>query len=164
MNNASKVSADESQLQEEYILRRKFLNLAIDQDIQLLQLPCPEFILYGSNRWGHVKPQFDNPYFRKTCKDLFEPIVLQLKEYLSHPDLFSVLGIVSVEGSPSCGLNLTCTAQWGGEFELQKHLNPVQMINESGVFTEQMKLILHENSLSIPFCSLEEAVKQLSEK
>ena len=65
LNTASKVAMDEKELQEEYELRLTLMTKVMENDIQLLQLPCPEFILYGSRRWGHVKDQFDHPHFRK---------------------------------------------------------------------------------------------------
>ena len=40
---------------------------------------------------------------------------MQLEEYLRYPDEYQVLGIVSVDGSPSCGYGLTCRGNWGGE-------------------------------------------------
>ena len=56
LNTASKVWQDESGLAEEYALRERLLRLVLDQDVQLLQLPCPELLLYGSRRWGHGGP------------------------------------------------------------------------------------------------------------
>lgn len=44
-------------------LRKKFMHKAIDQEVQIIQLPCPEFTLYGPKRWGHVSNQFDNTFF-----------------------------------------------------------------------------------------------------
>jgi len=165
LNTASKVHQDESLLQEEYAQRSRFLRLALEQNIQLLQLPCPEFFLYGSRRWGHVRSQFDHPVFRGSCRELFKPVLMQLQEYASDPGAFDVLGIVSVEGSPSCGYALTCEADWGGELEAgsraERTLPPVQMVNRPGVFMEIVDQSLRENGLSIPIYSLQEAVKLL---
>ena len=165
LNTASKVHQDESGLQEEYKLRRQFLHMALEQNIQLLQLPCPEFILYGSRRWGHVRSQFEHPMFRKSCVELFEPVLMQLQEYASDPLDFSVQGIVSVEGSPSCGFTQTCLADWGGEQadwdHSGKQLPPVRMVNEPGVFMEIVARSLRENSLDIPILTLQQAVDLL---
>lgn len=62
LNNASKVELDEAGLAEEYRLRSELMNLIIEKNIQMIQLPCPEFIMYGSQRWGHVKNQFQHPF------------------------------------------------------------------------------------------------------
>ena len=48
LNNASKVEQDEVELAGEYELRSELLNLIVENNIQLIQLPCPEFIMYGS--------------------------------------------------------------------------------------------------------------------
>ena len=88
---------------------------------------------------------------------------MQLSEYLSDPENFTLLGIVSVEGSPSCGLNLTCNASWGGEMEDMDQLMPVHMINESGIFMETIKQTLLDHQMSISLYSLQDAVKRLSE-
>ena len=68
LNTASKVVLyNEKEIAEEENLRLKFVSKALEKGIQLVQLPCPEFTLYGSKRWGHVSDQFDNPFFRNHC-------------------------------------------------------------------------------------------------
>ena len=53
LNTASKVVLyNQEEMDAEEALRKKFMHIAIDRDIQLIQLPCPEFTLYGANRWG----------------------------------------------------------------------------------------------------------------
>ena len=75
LNTASKVDLyDKEEIESEEKLRREFLSKAIEKGIQIIQLPCPEFTLYGTCRWGHVSNQFDNPFFRNHCKKILEPI------------------------------------------------------------------------------------------
>lgn len=106
LNTASKVVLyNQEEMDAEEALRKKFMHLAIDRDIQLIQLPCPEFTLYGANRWGHVSNQFDNVFFRRHCRNILSPILDQLKEYLAHGERFEILGIVGIDGSPSCGVD-----------------------------------------------------------
>lgn len=163
LNVASKLCfEDESALEEELKDRNTFLNLIIEKDIQLLQMPCPEFMMYGSQRWGHVKQQFDNPFFRKKSSDLLKPILMQIQEYHSHPGRFNILGIVSVEGSPSCGYKLTCEGDWGGEFgddmkNVEKRLNTLKMTNNSGVFIEVIIEELEKYQLQVPIITMPEA-------
>lgn len=73
----------EESVRSEEQLRREVLREAVDSGVQLLQLPCPEFVMYGSLRWGHTYEQFDNTFYRSRCRELLEPVVQQLKEYLS---------------------------------------------------------------------------------
>ena len=169
LNKASKVAQDESELAEEYRQRDALIRLAIDRDVQLIQLPCPEFIIYGAARWGHVKDQFDNPYFREQSRAMLKPVIMQLKEYAQHPESFNIIGIVSVEGSPSCGSNLTCRAEWGGELtaELCADGGPsekVRMVNEAGVYMEELASMLTEHELNIPVYSIPEAVSLINKQ
>lgn len=60
LNHAAKVEQDEAELAGEYKIREELLQLVLKKDVQLFQMPCPEFIMYGSQRWGHVKNQFQH--------------------------------------------------------------------------------------------------------
>ena len=126
LNTASKVVLyNQTDMDAEENLRKKFMHKAIDQEVQIIQLPCPEFTLYGPKRWGHVSNQFDNTFFRDHCRKILAPCIQQLKEYLANEDWFEVLGIVGVDGSPSCGVDY-----------------------KSGIFMQVLKEILKENGLS----------------
>ena len=54
-----------------------------------------------------IRDRFRHPHFREESRKMLEPILLQLEEYASHPEEYKLLGIISVEGSPSCGYRLT---------------------------------------------------------
>ena len=169
LNNAAKVAQDESGLAEEYAQRDALMQAVADRGVQLIQLPCPEFILYGAKRWGHVKDQFDNPHFRAQCRAMLGPVMMQLEEYAGNPDRFNILGVVSVEGSPSCGHALTCRGDWGGEFEGRECENgwpasSVRMTNEPGVFMEVLEKMLGEHRLDIRILSISEAAVLIAEK
>ena len=83
LNTASKVKRfKEESIRAEEALRQDILKEAIGSGIQILQLPCPEFIMYGPCRWGHTWEQFDNIFYRSRCRELLEPVILQLKEYV----------------------------------------------------------------------------------
>ena len=166
LNKASKVKGyNMEEMEEENKLRKELLKEVFDKDIELLQLPCPEFIMYGSKRWGHVKNQFDNPFFRKNCKEILNPIIEQLKEYNNNKNRFQILGIVSVEGSPSCGYNLTCKGNYGGELggcsNLQEKIESIVMVNEAGVFMEELKILLDKNNLHIDIRTMKDQVTYL---
>ena len=166
LNKASKVEQNEADLAEEYELRDRLLSEIQKQDIQLLQLPCPEFVMYGSRRWGHVKEQFDHPFYRDTCRKLFGPVLGQLEAYAGDPERFEVLGIVSVEGSPSCGRSLTCSGNWGGELsdleETEKRVRGLKMIQAPGVFMEVIQGMLAEAELQVPILTMQETVSFLT--
>ena len=64
LNTAAKVVRYGDTGKKEEESRLEFVVKTVEQGIQLVQLPCPEFTLYGPGRWGHTKEQFDNPFFR----------------------------------------------------------------------------------------------------
>ena len=160
LNNASKVLQDESELADEYRDRNELMQAVLEKGIQLIQLPCPEFIIYGPKRWGHVKDQFDNPFFRSECRRMLMPVMDQLREYESVPDRFRITGIVSIEGSPSCGCRLTCRGSWGCDLDYRDSCAAdmeVRMTEEAGVFMEELMKMLSEYGLDIPVMTISEA-------
>nr|WP_243133832.1 hypothetical protein [Ruthenibacterium lactatiformans] len=136
----------------EETLRRRFLSKAVNCGIQLVQLPCPEFTLYGACRWGHVSNQFDNPFFRNHCRELLAPYLLQMKEYLAHPERFRLLGVVGVDGSPSCGVDYTSAGNWYGSFsgrkDLEQTLKGARLATGYGIFMDELCKMLREEGLA----------------
>lgn len=168
LNTASKVAMDEQELEEEYEKKDRLIRCVMENNIQLIQLPCPEFIIYGSRRWGHVKEQFMHPHYYKECKKMLHPILLQMKEYLNYPEEYQIIGIVSVEGSPSCGYRTTCSGKWGGELsgdvnEIKKMQNTCKPVDGLGVFMEILEEELKVRDMAIPILTMEEAVQKLFE-
>ena len=161
LNTAAKVVLYEPEdIAAEEALRRRFVGLALESGVQLIQLPCPEFTLYGARRWGHVSDQFDNPFFRAHCRTILAPVLLQLKEYLANPDRFRVLGIVGVDGSPSCGVDYTSRGNWYGSFlgrqDLQQTLDTCTLGRKRGIFMDVLGQMLQEEGLAdtVPVTSL----------
>lgn len=130
-----------------------------DGGIGMLQLPCPELTLYGIRRWGHVKEQFDTPYYRKHCRDLLIPYIEQMRDYVKNG--YELVGLLGIDGSPSCGVSATCSGNWGGEFsehpDLQAALGSVKLIASEGVFIEEAKNLLKTNGIQLPFIGIDEA-------
>lgn len=161
LNTGSKVVMDENEdMRKETALRKELLKMAIEKDIQFIQIPCPEFTVYGSKRWGHVSDQFDNAFFRKHCKNLLELPLMEMEEYLANPDRFRVLGFVGIEGSPTCGVNLTCTGPWGSSKstgqEWAEIVDQCKMVSKSGVLIQVLKEELKERGIDIPIYGLAE--------
>ena len=53
LNTAAKVVLyNEDEIAAEEALRRRFLKKALEQGVQIIQFPCPEFTLYGANRFS----------------------------------------------------------------------------------------------------------------
>lgn len=137
----------------------EFVKKLLDYQVEILQLPCPEFLIYGSKRWGHASSQFNNPFFRRAAREMLEPIVLQLEEYSASPERFEILGVLGIEGSPSCGVTFTYDGDWSGELsghpELKDTLSGIARVDHAGVFIEVIKEMLQEKGMDIPIHSLE---------
>ena len=166
LNHAAKVEQDEAELAGEYKIREELLQLVLKKDVQLFQMPCPEFIMYGSQRWGHVKNQFQHPFYIEQCRKILEPVLFQLQEYAQHVEKFRILGIVSEEGSPNCGYHLTCEGKWKGEIgtdekRIQDIQNSLKMTEKPGVYMEVLEEELCKKSMKIPIMTMQEAVQLL---
>jgi uncharacterized protein YbbK (DUF523 family) len=97
---------------------------------------------------------------------MLKPVMDQLKEYADISERFRILGIVSVEGSPSCGSKLTCRGEWGGEIDLLGSCaacNEVRMTEEAGVFMEEIMEMLSDYGLDIPVMTISEATASIKD-
>lgn len=137
-----------------------FIKKLFEENIGILQLPCPETECYGLRRWGHVKEQFDNCGYRKYVEKIVNSFVDIIKEYINNE--YEIVGIYGIAGSPSCGVNLTCSANWEGGISLYKDkediVSRIKMINESGIFMEIFKSVLDKNKINIPFYDVEDFI------
>lgn len=159
LNTASKVVMyNEAEMAAEEALRQRFVQKAIMDGVQIIQLPCPELLLYGSRRWGHVSDQFDTPYFRMECRRMLGDALLQLKEYRANGTRFSILGIVGIDGSPSCGVDYTCRGDWGGNLgdrtDLKEVIESARLVRGSGIMIDELKKILCEEEIELPLVGL----------
>ncbi|MDQ1282930.1 MAG: hypothetical protein QG666_720, partial [Euryarchaeota archaeon] len=66
----------------------------------VIQLPCPEALYMGLDRWTVTKNQMDVPQFRRFCRALIAPYA-DLMEMLARKGVR--LRIVGLAKSPSCG-------------------------------------------------------------
>ena len=132
-------------------LSGKILKILLENRCGIIQLPCPELLHGGLSRWGQTKYQYDTIFFRRHCEKLAETIVDQAEEYQRHQ---VPLGpIIGVEGSPSCGVTLTCDGFWGGELSendnLLNKIREVQLVKSRGVFMEALQLRLDRRSITL---------------
>lgn len=148
-------------------ISNRLIKYLIDNDYGIIQLPCPELTMYGIKRWGHVKEQFDNPYYRKHCRKLFEPILEQIEDYINNG--YKVKALIAVKGSPSCGHNLTCSSRsWGGEFinkeSIDKIINDLDTVNKPGIFTEEIEQMLIKKCIKINIIDIDEENEDVTMK
>jgi predicted secreted protein len=136
----------------------KLIEYIILKDYGIIQLPCPELEMYGIKRWGHVKNQFDNEYFRGQCNKMLENYIKQFKEYFSNG--YEIRCIIGVEKSPSCGVKKTCiSSSWGGTINnkcIKEKIDNIKIVNKSGVFIEELEKMLRNKDLDIPLIGIDE--------
>jgi predicted secreted protein len=96
-----------------------------------VQLPCPEALYLGLERWAVTRNQLDVPQFRRFCCALIEQYA-DLLEMLAHEGVR--LRIVGLAGSPSCGVITTSSGYIGGRVQECEHTH----VGGQGVFMEEL--------------------------
>jgi predicted secreted protein len=128
---------------------KEIVDLLYEYDYGILQLPCPETLFAGARRWWQVRDQYDTEGYREHCRLISRPIITMLKEY--EKEGYEVI-IIGVDGSPSCGINLSPTSKkWGGPPTLRdEDAWNAEMINKPGIFMEVLKEELEKAGLKVP--------------
>ena len=107
-----------------------------------VQLPCPEALYLGLERWAVTRNQLDVPQFRRFCRALIEDYV-DLLQMLAREG--ASLRIVGVAGSPSCGVATTSSGYTGGRVRECEHAH----VSGRGVFMEELLAELERRG--VPF-------------
>jgi len=76
------------------------VRVLLDNNISIVQLPCPEFTFLGEGRPPMTKEEYDIPEYRRLCRELSEKVTKQMKEYLVNS--YKILGVLGIGGSPTC--------------------------------------------------------------
>lgn len=74
----------------------------LDMGVGVLQLPCPEFKFLGPIRVPMSKEEYDTKEYRELCKNLFVPILEDIKKYISAG--YDIKGIIGINESPTCSI------------------------------------------------------------
>jgi len=95
---------------------RDVFEILLRHGVGTVQMECPEFNQYGNPRPPRSKDGYDTPRFRERCQEIAKRTCDMIERYLDEvSDLdFSVVALVGVENSPSCGVS-TVTRTVGGE-------------------------------------------------
>ncbi len=124
----------------------------------IIQLPCPELSYLGANRWGMTREQYDHPNFRFHCKKILKDPVNQIETLLQANCEFS--GILGVDGSPNCGVNLTCEGFTGGEIcsqsDIDSQMQALKYVQGRGIFMEILADMLQSKNISGEFLAVSE--------
>ncbi len=139
-------------------VHKELLQILVEKDYGIIQLPCPEMTYFGISRWAHVRDQFDFPAFREHCQKLFKPILHQIQDYSDNG--YHIEGIIFVEGSPSCGLTkVTKGENWKGVNSADgyaKLLEESTKIPGKGIFVQELEKLLNQADFKINHYVLDE--------
>jgi predicted secreted protein len=133
----------------------------IKNDVNIIQMPCPEsqFGGYegGLRREPHGASFYSSKEFSEVCEKCAEEVLDKIRGILKNG--YEILGIVGIEMSPSCAVNYQYSNKG--------------MIKKSGFFIEKIKEKLKNEKIEIKFVgvnrksiqrSLEEIKKLVSNK
>jgi len=130
----------------------------MEQGYGIIQLPCVEQDMCGIRRWGQVEEQLNHPRFRERCRILLEPILCQVEDFVNNG--YSICAVIGLDGSPSCGVNATCSGEWYGEigegYHVMEKASTLKMKPKSGVMMDVLKIMMDERKLEVPFLAMDE--------
>ena len=82
----------------------------LESGVGILQMPCPELWVLGlDRRYGAldtgIREALAEEEGRDACRDLARRLIYQIEEYQKHG--FEIVGVVGIDGSPACGVDIT---------------------------------------------------------
>lgn len=114
----------------------------VKQDINLVQMPCPESQFGGYNKGLERNPNgievYDTPPFRELCDKLSSETIDMIKAILLNG--YEIMAILGIEYSPSCAVNYQYTNKG--------------TIRRRGIFIEILKNKLDKEGIEIPFIGI----------
>lgn len=111
----------------------------------IIQMPCPETLYLGNQRWWTSRNLYDNAGYRQHCRQIAQ----QMSDYIYNYNQvgFEVSCILTCDGSPSCGINLSSYCEdWGGR---PKEI-PRTLSDKPGIYMQELLKVLEERHLEIP--------------
>ena len=124
----------------------------------LIQLPCIEMAMFGSRRWGIVREQCSFQEFRSKCISQLTPIVNHVQDYIQNG--YDIVGVIGVDGSPTCGVHRTVSGEWGGELcgdhNYQHTISTAHAIDGNGVMMQELKKLFSDREIEVPFYAIDE--------
>lgn len=113
--------------------------------IGVIQMPCPEVLYMGNQRWWNSRNLYDNVGFRRFCRSL----TVQMVDYIQNYEImgYQVVGVLVCNGSPTCGLTLSSYCEdWGGR---PKEI-PRTLVEKPGIYTEELLKEIQERGIKMP--------------
>jgi predicted secreted protein len=125
--------------------------------IGVIQMPCAEMTALGMRRWGQTREQYESVAFTEHCRVLSEQTAEQVREFARCG--YEIVGLVGVDGSPTCGVTFSASGEWGGEPSPEEWAKTVSTCGKSdkpGVHIEILQQLL--KPLGVRFTAIDESV------
>ena len=106
-----------------------------------VQLPCPEALYLGLDRWAVTRNQLDVPEFRRFCQSLITHYA-DLLEMMARKG--ATIKVVGIAGSPSCGVATTSSGYTGGQVHETAH----SRVCGRGIFMEELQAELGRRGMA----------------
>lgn len=121
------------------------IHILDELQLGIMQLPCPEVLYMGNQRWWNSRNLYDNAGYRALCRRLSEPVAQYMENYRIAG--YEVVAILTCDGSPSCGITMSSYCEdWGGR---PKEV-PRVLVKKPGIFMEELLRLLKERELPVP--------------
>lgn len=113
------------------------VELFMQKNINIVQMPCPELVFDGFHRQPCGKSQYDNSENRKICRDVAQGIVNQMELFINNG--CKICLVMGIDYSPSCAVSLI-----SGKF-------PKNMKRGRGIFIEELQYVMRCEGIDVPF-------------
>ena len=113
--------------------------------IGLLQMPCPEVLYMGNQRWWHSRNLYDNAGFRRFCRTLAK----QMADYMENYAIvgYDVVAVLVCDGSPTCGVTVPSHYENGGGHPAE----PERSLRRGpGVYTQELLAAVEARGITMP--------------
>jgi predicted secreted protein len=129
-----------------------------DAGIGVIQMPCAEMTALGMRRWGQTREQYESVAFVEHCERLSLDTLALAEEYQRCG--YEIVGVVGVDGSPTCGVTTSASGDWGGEpapAEWADTVSCAESAERPGVHIELLMDLLEP--LGVQFTAIDERVE-----
>lgn len=130
---------------------REVIDYLYDNDYGIIQLQCPELTCMGIKRWGQSINQYNNPFYEEHCTKLAEDVIKSVRNYITNG--YEVKYVIGIDKSPTCGVNLTCYGNAGGE---NLDFDGYETREGQGVFMDTLMKENEKYNLGLEFVGIDE--------
>ena len=117
---------------------KEIVKFFAEAEIGIVQLPCPEVEFGGTLERKFVSKENHCRRYRNLCRKISLNILSEVKRYLEKE--YSVLGILGVEFSPTCGV-----------YRIE---NKKRIVAGKGILTEELERQMKSENFQVPIISV----------